>query len=204
MDWKLCQGGGDEGEYEIGDWKVIINKKVEEYGLEKWKRGMENKTTMDIYKKKKMPKKESCYEGGGDSVLLFRTRAGSLEVNRRTHRFNEMKSKWCHFCETQGRREEETIIHLLTECPAYEDAMDWAIRKYMDIIGEAEFHMKRQDEDRGLGYFLGIEEGVPGGVVQISKTYINWIWGIREREMEGWKQMIRNMREEEETGGEAN
>ena len=22
--------------------------------------------------------------------------------------------------------------------------------------------MKRQDDDRGLGYFLGIEEGVPG------------------------------------------
>ena len=57
---------------------------------------------------------------------------------------------------------------------------------------------------RGLGYFLGIEEGVPRGVVQISKTYINWVWDIREREMEGWKQMIRNMREEEEIGGEDN
>ena len=82
--------------------------------------------------------------------------------------------------------------------------MDWAIGKYMELIGEAEFHMKRQDEDRGLGYFLGIEEGVPGGVVQISKTYINCIWGIREREIEGWKQMVRNMREEEETLGDAN
>ena len=47
-------------------------------------------------------------------------------------------------------REEVTIIHLLTECPAYEVAMDWAIGKYIEIIGEREFHMKRQDDDRGL------------------------------------------------------
>ena len=202
MEWKLCQGEGDDGDFEVREWKVIINKKVEEYGLEKWKRGMENKTTMEIYRKKKMPKKESCYEGGGDSVLLFRTRAGSLEVNRRTHRFNELKSKWCHFCEIQGSREEETIIHLLTECPAYEVAMDWAIGKYIEIIGEREFHMRRQDDDRGLGYFLGIEEGVPGDIVHITKTYINWVWSIREREIEGWVQMVKNRRGEEEMLGE--
>ena len=72
--------------------------------------------------------------------------------------------------------------------------MDWAIEKYIEIIGERDFHMKRQDDDRGLGYFLGIEEGVPGGVVQISRTYINWVWGIREREFEKWKQVIKNRR----------
>ena len=159
---------------------------------------MENKSTMEIYRNKRMPKKENCYEGGGDSVLLFRARAGSLEVNRRTHRFNEMKSKWCHFCEVQGSREEETIIHLLTECQAYGPAMEWAIDKYIEIIGERDFHMKRQDDDRGLGYFLGLEEGVPGGIVQVSKAYINWVWNIREKEIEGWKQVIKNRREEEE------
>ena len=181
MDWKLCQGVGEEGDFEVDEWKVIINRKVEEYGLEKWRRGMENKSTMEIYKKKRIPKKESCYEGGGDSVLLF-----------------ELKSKWCHFCEVQGSREEETIIHLLTECSAYEPAMEWAIDKYIEKIGERDFHMKRQDEDRGLGYFLGLEEGVPEGVVQISKAYINWVWSIREREIEGWIQGIKNRRDGEE------
>ena len=79
--------------------------------------------------------------------------------------------------------------------------MDWAIGNYIEIIGEAEFHMKRQEEDRGLGYFLGLEEGVPEGVVQISKIYINWVWSIREREIEGWIQRVIIMREEEENLG---
>ena len=65
-----------------------------------------------------------------------------------------------------------------------------------------EFHMKRHDDDRGLGYFLGIEEGVPGGIVQISKTYINWVWSIREREIEGWVQVVKNRRGGEEMLGE--
>ena len=82
--------------------------------------------------------------------------------------------------------------------------MDWAIGNFIEIIGEAEFHMRRQDEDRGLGYFLGLEEGVPGGIVQISKAYINWVWNIREREIEGWKQRVLNMREEENILGEVN
>ena len=76
--------------------------------------------------------------------------------------------------------------------------MEWAIDKYIEKIGERDFHMKRQDEDRGLGYFLGLEEGVPEGVVQISKAYINWVWSIREREIEGWIQGIKNRRDGEE------
>ena len=52
---------------------------------------------------------------------------------------------------------EESITHLLTECEAYEIAMDWVIDKYKGIMGERKFEMKRQDEDRGLGYLLGLE-----------------------------------------------
>ena len=195
-EWKVCQSEGDEMEFDEKEWKAIIHRKVEEYGLEKWRRGMDNKTTMELYRKKKMPKKESYYDGGGDSVLLFRARAGSLEVNRRTHRFNEFKSKLCHYCELRGRRVEESITHLLTECEAYEIAMDWVINKYKGIMGERKFEMKRQDEDRGLGYLLGLEEGVPGEIVRVSKQYINWVWKIREREIEGWKQEIRGRGDE--------
>ena len=121
-------------------------------------------------------------------MLLFRTRAGSLEVNRRTHRFNLAKSKLCHFCELRGYEIDETITHILTECPAYESEMDWAVGKFKEIIGENEFEMKRQDDDGGLCFFLGLEENVPGGVVQITKEYISRVWRIRDSEIGRWRQ----------------
>ena len=43
---------------------------------------------------------------------------------------------------------------------------------------------------------LGLEEGVPGEIVRVSKQYINWVWKIREREIEGWKQEIRGRGDE--------
>ena len=30
--------------------------------------------------------------------------------------------------------------------------------------------------------------------MHISKTYINWVWSIREREIEGWVQVVKNRR----------
>ena len=68
--------------------------------------------------------------------------------------------------------------------------MDWAIGNYKEIIGEREFELRRQDEDRGLGFFLGLEKGVPERVTKISKEYIYRVWGIREKEREKWKQEL--------------
>ena len=131
MEWKLCQTIGDETSFDDKQWKVIINRKVEEFGLRKWRRGMEGKETLQIYRTKGVPKKENFYDGGWDSILFFRTRAGSLEVNRRTHRFNEERSKLCQYCKLGGYELDETITHIITECPAYEAAMDWAVKVHL-------------------------------------------------------------------------
>ena len=75
--------------------------------------------------------------------------------------------------------------------------MDWAFGEYKGIIGEHEFELKRQEDDKGLSFFLGLEKGVPERIIQISKEYVYRIWAIRESEKGRWKQEINRKNSEE-------
>ena len=44
-------------------WKRIINNKVEDYVLIKWKYGTRNKSTLKMYSEKVAPRKEKLYSG---------------------------------------------------------------------------------------------------------------------------------------------
>ena len=156
---------------------------MKEYGLAKWRTGIENKQTLVRYGLKKAPHWESFYDGSWGSSLLFKARSGSLEVNERTYRFNPRNSKECeHGCIVNGRVAEETIQHIMTECSGYSEAMAWAIDEYKRVMGEDGFReiILRGDEDQGTNFFLGLVEEVPREVVEVTKKYLVWIWAVRQ------------------------
>ena len=183
--WRLAYTRGDTSRYEMKKWKILINERVSEYGLEKWRNGIEGKTSLARYGKKKCPKKETFYDGSWVSSLLFGARSGSLDLNERTYRFNDTRSKICeHGCIQGGRQREETVQHIMTECEGYPEAMDWAIREYNDILGEQRFReISESSEDQGLDFLIGLEDDVPPEVLEVTKAYLGLIWIEREKKI---------------------
>ena len=103
------------------DWKKIIDKRVSRYGLNKWKRGMNEKVTLEWYASKECPKYEKYYDGSVGSQLLFKVRTQSLELNARTYRWNEGGVKRCMMCDLG---EDETVMHVVVECDKYDGQRD--------------------------------------------------------------------------------
>merc|ERR1719154_70437 len=112
-------------------WKGIINNKVKDYGLLKWKQGIGNKSTLKMYSEKAAPRKEVFYSGNKGSSLLFKARTNSLEVNDRTYRFNENRERLCKMC---NMGVEETLDHLIVECPVYDIARVKTMGEYKGIL----------------------------------------------------------------------
>ena len=176
-EWELSLFLGDVNVYSEKNWKVLINNKVREFGLEKWKKGMENKSSLKLYSSKGKPKKEIFYNGDWGSSLLFKARSNSLEVNDRTYRFRESRDRNCMVCNMRVR---ETLDHLFVECPAYEQARDGVTRDFKDLLGENEFREIISSDDNGLGFFLGLVEGGSLQVLELTKAFLTKIWGIRD------------------------
>ena len=145
--------------------------------MEKWKDRIGRKATLKMYSEKSVPQKENFYNGDWGSSLLFRARTNSLEVGDRTYRFNETREKTCLGC---NMGVDETVEHIMAECPAYDGDRDKVIREYKEILGEVKFRELVELEDKGLSFLLGIAENVPVQVVEITKTYLCQVWGKRE------------------------
>ena len=165
--WRIVLFQGDQHGYSPEELKPHIRRKVEEQGLKEWQKGLE-KSTLELYRNKKCPKKESFYDGSWVSGLLFKARAGSLEVNFRTYRYNDGQTRRCPFCPGE-EGDQETLLHLMVNCTAYEDIMDWAIDRYENELGQDGFREIRERDDFGLGYLLGFEAQYGRNVVKISK-----------------------------------
>jgi len=96
--------------------KKEIRRRVQKKGWEEWRQGMETKSSLDLYKAKETPRRELFFDGDLGSSLLFKARSKSLEVNSRVYRWMNEGSKLCRMCDV-GR--DETIEHLVLECPMY-------------------------------------------------------------------------------------
>ena len=175
-EWNLALRPGDTTEYSVANWKVLINQKVREFGLKKWRKRMDNPEelpTLKLYAKKKVPAFESFYDGSWGSSLLFKARSGSLETDDRTYRYRGDGNRICVNCNLGIA---ETVKHIMAECPAYDRAREWAMDKIIQEIGEAEFDRVAGLEEYGMAYFLGLEEGVPERVIRVTKTLLCCIW----------------------------
>ena len=175
-EWNLALSPGDTTDYTVANWKVLVNQKVGEYGLQRWRARMDSPgelPTLKWYSKKRLPSYEAFYDGSWGSSLLFKARSGSLETDDRTYRYRGDGSRLCQNCNLQVA---ETVMHLIAECPAYNSAREYAMAKIIGLIGCDEFDRVAGLEDYGMTYFLGLEEGVPRGVVKIVKTLLCCIW----------------------------
>ena len=144
---------------------------------------MEGKQTLSRYSLKSTPQRESFYDGSWGSSLLFKARAGALELNDRTYRFNPRNSKECEYgCMVNGRIVDETVQHVMTECQGYSEAMIWAIAEYRRVLGEEGFReiTLRGDDDQGTNFFLGFGKDIPIEIMEITKRYLVWIWAVRQ------------------------
>ena len=107
--------------------------------------------------------------------MLFKARAGSLETNNRTYRFEEGNPRRCLLCNLE-EGERETLFHMMVECPAYDEEMGWAKTMYINEVGMSKFNELFELDDRGLGFFLGFEKEASSRVVEITKMYLGKIW----------------------------
>ena len=154
-----------------------IVETVSSMGLRKWKQGMEGKETLDMYKKKERPRKELFYDRGLGSELLFKARTKSWNLNNRTHRFSDSHSRLCVSCE-EGVN--ETVEHVILRCGAYSEIRDDFVRSAREFLGSDKWEEVTDSMDDGLSYVLGLEEGVPRGLVELTKTFLERISGRRE------------------------
>ena len=98
--------------------KNELKMEVRKWDSKKWEEGMESKVSLRIYRNlKKEIKEETCYDNTYSSVILFRLRTNTLQLNitNRHNNNNNNNNVNCVFCEDQ----EETRFHFLLFSQAY-------------------------------------------------------------------------------------
>ena len=179
-EWRLDIQEEDAANFDENKWKRVINRKVQGYGLAKWRNGIESKVSLGLYAIKPQPKMEFFFDGNWASTLLFKARSNSMEINDRTYRFNEGRIRECEMCRNgiiDGAF--ETTIHLIAECEAYDNARGRAMEQYIDIMGRDWFDEVVSADDSGLSHFLGLVLGTPLEVVNVTKSLLSNIWRVR-------------------------
>ena len=124
-----------------------IKKKTRRYDNKLWKEELDQKVTLDRYRiYKKQIKQEDIYDNRFESILLFKARIRTLNLNiERRHKGGDTV---CELC----REGDETDIHFILECKKLSDRRDLnLLQKYRGkekdtIIGELLF--KEKDVER--------------------------------------------------------
>ena len=62
-EWKLDIQEEDGRDFDVNKWKRVINGKVQEYGLIKWRNGIDSKVSLRMYAIKPQPKREFFFNG---------------------------------------------------------------------------------------------------------------------------------------------
>lgn len=69
---------------------------------------------------KEKPKWEGYYDGSWEAILYYQARTNPLKINERRHRWLREEGK-CKKCRIGGEEVEETLKHVITECPWYDE-----------------------------------------------------------------------------------
>ena len=163
--------------------KKAIQRKIIERSQREWEAGIERKSTLAIYRNKKQPKTESFYDGSWSSMLLFKARTGSLEVNARTHWWNGIGAE-CEWC-NMGER--ETIVHMIVECEGHNQEREHYIGMLRQLMGDELLMEVLERENHGLEILLGFESDhidlgrMRGEIVSRMKLYLMALWNKRAR-----------------------
>ena len=130
--WNVVCMNGEGYNWDVKKWKKEIQRNVSQYGLRKWRNGMENKSTLSWFRMKETPCYVKFYDGSWSSELLFKARSQSLEVNERTHRWNAERSKECKGCRCHA---DESVYHIIVECERYERERNVLIQSVSEAWG---------------------------------------------------------------------
>ena len=176
--WNVSCTNGDGWNWSVERWRKVVHMRVSELGLKKWKSSMENKSTLEWYREKGVPKYESFYDGSWGSELLFKARSQSLEVNGRTYRWNTDGSRLCKVCRNL---EVESVYHVIVECVGYERERQVLIEAVRAEIGGDIFDEWNEDEKKGMCILLGISGVSNEQVLEAVKEYLMKVWNVRKR-----------------------
>ena len=160
--------------WDIRVWKKVVNERVEEYGLRKWKQGISGKSTLKWYESKLKPMAESVYNGNYNSELLFHSRSQSLEVNARTYRWNVDGIRECQVCESG---ELESVYHVFIECAGYARERAEFLLSINELLAE---EFIREWNENGMCKLLGLD-GDPKMDMCTVKKYLKCMWQTRSR-----------------------
>ena len=110
--------------------KKDIKKRIRDQDTKKWKEEMEEKSSINIYKKfKNKMKDDGCYDNKFSSILLFRARSNTLKLNvEKRHKSGDTK---CDLC---GQVKED-LVHFLLDCKELESKRD---KEIMEIYYDSD------------------------------------------------------------------
>ena len=157
------------------DWETMskddIRMKVREYDNKKWSENLEERTSLEVYKKyKKKVEEENCYDNSKDSELLFKARANVLVLeDLKRHKKENTDCKICNM----GERED--LGHFVLRC----EKLEWVRNRRLFTEGT--------EVDR-LGRLLFEKEKI-----EEVKRMLGKMW--KER---GFQKKIYELREERE------
>ena len=189
-EWRITSENRENEDWSMNKWVKTIDKKVREYGLKQWKVGMQTKSTLEWYRRKECPKCEWWYDGSWGGELLFKARSQSLEVNARTYRWNESKSKECDMCACGM---DETVYHVIVECESYMEERSELMQVVKRELGEEVFIGWSDNEVEGMSVLLGIVENANCKVIVSMKKFLVSVWS--RRLMKGTAELMSGRRE---------
>ena len=176
--WRMVNERGEGPEWSLKEWKRKIDSRVKQVGRWKGKNGMREKTTLAWYAKKERPMNEEWYDGSRAGQLLFRARTQSLEVNARTYRWSANGSRECTQCDGGVN---ETVEHLVLECPRYNEERMELLNIVTDSIGMNEWDERKREDDHGMCILLGLGKGKNRRVTVAMKEFLEMAWNKRAR-----------------------
>ncbi|XP_050714164.1 uncharacterized protein LOC126997158 [Eriocheir sinensis] len=145
--------------------KESIKQRMRELDTREWKRQMNEKASLKIYRKwrQELGGQEEVYTNNQASEVLFRCRTNNMQLkDRNRHRQEETK---CDMCEA----EHEDLRHFLLWCPACAEERAKCVRLQQPY---------EEEEDDTIGKFLFENEHT-----EQTKTTVHKFWTIREKRM---------------------
>lgn len=159
---KLAESYELKGPGEIDTaWKTYVRKVVTEKHHDQWKQGVNEKSTLRAYRVLGKPVKGRCWDGSKGSRLLFKGRAGVINLEKRKQKWTNGSDGKCKVC---GGGEDETIDHFLSWCPAYQGMRDSLFERWKqrDGLCESLGQVQGMTESERLAWMLGMKGGLPG------------------------------------------
>ena len=145
--------------------KISIKQRAREKDKQKWERELEAKSSLKIYAMMKLEiREEEIYDNQFDSVLLYKARSNTLQLeNRKRFSGGDIACKLCG-------SEVEDLAHFVLECRLFNSErgnLEELQRPYIE------------NQDELLGGFLFDKANI-----MIKKKYIGKIWKKRKVKLE--------------------